>query len=73
VNAYGTGTEEEVANAVTESLASLSEYGASQQIGIIVENHGGYSSNGKWLSDIMKKVNNPWCGTCFPTRQHLLP
>ena len=30
---------------------------------MIVENHGGYSSDGKWLSDVMKKVNNPFCGT----------
>jgi len=63
VNAYGTGSEDEVASAVVESLSSLTEYGASQQIGIIVENHGGYSSNGKWLAGIMQRVNNPWCGT----------
>ena len=30
---------------------------------IIVENHGGYSSDGKWLVDVMEKVNMPNVGT----------
>ncbi|MNL35203.1 hypothetical protein D3C87_1572180 [compost metagenome] len=30
---------------------------------MIVENHGGYSSDGKWLSDVIKGVNSPFCGT----------
>jgi L-ribulose-5-phosphate 3-epimerase len=28
-----------------------------------VENHGGLSSNGQWLSAVMRKVNMPNCGT----------
>src|SRR6185436_17924790 len=28
-----------------------------------VENHGGFSSNGQWLSTVMRKVNLPNCGT----------
>ncbi len=63
VNAGGGGTAIELAKAVTESLGTLSEYGKKNKINIIVENHGGNSSNGKWLSDVMKKVNNPYCGT----------
>jgi len=63
VNAGGGGTAEELAKAVTESLGTLSEYGKKNKINIIVENHGGYSSNGKWLSDVMKKVNHKYCGT----------
>jgi hypothetical protein len=30
---------------------------------VIVENHGGLSSNGKWLAGVMKIVNLPNCGT----------
>jgi hypothetical protein len=30
---------------------------------VIVENHGGLSSNGEWLVGVMKKVNLPNCGT----------
>jgi L-ribulose-5-phosphate 3-epimerase len=32
-------------------------------MGVIVENHGGYSSNGAWLADVMKLVDLPNCGT----------
>jgi sugar phosphate isomerase/epimerase len=28
-----------------------------------VENHGGLSSNGEWLSAVIKRVNHPRCGT----------
>jgi len=63
VNARGQGTMEQVAAAAYDGLKRLSEYAAGFGINVIVENHGSYSSNGKWLSDIMKKVNKPNCGT----------
>lgn len=63
VNAYGKGTPEDVAARVVESLTKLTEFGDAHQIGVIVENHGDYSSNGKWLSDVMKAVNKEGCGT----------
>jgi len=63
VNAAGTGTEEEVKTAAVDGLGKLSEYGKQHKINIIVENHGGYSSDGKWLSAVMKQVNSPYCGT----------
>ncbi|SDM74845.1 Sugar phosphate isomerase/epimerase [Catalinimonas alkaloidigena] len=63
VNAHGEGTADEVKQAAVEGLGTLAEYGAKNGINIIVENHGGYSSNGAWLADVMKQVNNPNCGT----------
>jgi sugar phosphate isomerase/epimerase len=63
VNAGGDGKAEDVAKAVEESLSKLSEFGAAHNINVIVENHGGNSSNGKWLSGVMKNVNRPNCGT----------
>jgi len=63
VNAYSTGSPEEQMERAAEGLASLTEYGTSKNINIIVENHGGLSSNGEWLAGVMKKVNNPRCGT----------
>lgn len=63
VNAYGQGTESEVmANAVI-GLAKLSEYAATKGINVLVENHGGYTSNGSWLATVIQKVNMPNCGT----------
>lgn len=63
VNLRGSGTAEEMSQASIDGLGRLSEYGAKADIGVIVENHGGYSSDGKWLANVMKKVNNPYCGT----------
>lgn len=63
VNAAGSGSREEVARAVTQSLAELSEFAAKRDIHVIVENHGGYSSNGKWLVNVIKNVNHSNCGT----------
>ncbi|HEX2394505.1 MAG TPA: sugar phosphate isomerase/epimerase family protein [Bacteroidales bacterium] len=63
VNAAGKGTEQEVADGVVESLSSLCTFAAPMKINVVVENHGGYSSNGKWLSGVMKRVNMKNCGT----------
>ena len=46
-----------------DGLRSLSEYGAELGLNVIVENHGGLSSNGAWLAGVMKIVNLPNCGT----------
>ena len=63
VNAHGEGTSEDVAAAAVKGLSALSEYAATQGINVLVENHGGYTSNGQWLADVMKTVNMPNCGT----------
>ena len=63
VNAGGEGKPEDVAKAVAESLSKLAEFGNTHNINVIVENHGGISSNGQWLSGVMKTVNRPNCGT----------
>lgn len=63
VNAQGTGSREDVQNAGVEGLSSLGEYAAKEGINVIVENHGGYSSDGAWLSGLMKKVNKKNVGT----------
>ena len=46
-----------------DGLQRLAEYGEKIGINIIVENHGGLSSNGKWLSEIMTMANNSMLGT----------
>lgn len=62
VNAYGVGTAEEVAGAVIDSLSELSTFAADYDINVIVENHGGYSSDGQWLSGVIRMVDQPNCG-----------
>ncbi|WP_461105679.1 sugar phosphate isomerase/epimerase family protein [Spirosoma koreense] len=63
VNAAGNGTAEEVAKSAIESLSKLGEFAKPMNINVIVENHGSYSSNGKWLSGVMKQVNMKNVGT----------
>lgn len=63
VNCFGVGTAEEVAKAGADGLRKLSEYAQPIGINVIVENHGGYSSNGQWLASVMKEVGMPNCGT----------
>ena len=63
VNAHGEGTSEEVAEAAVKGLTALSTYAATQGINVLVENHGGYTSDGQWLAGVMAKVNMPNCGT----------
>lgn len=63
VNARGNGTEEEVAEAATQALGKLSEFAKPYGINVLVENHGGYSSDGKWLASVIKNVGMDNCGT----------
>lgn len=63
VNAHGEGSAEEVANYAVKGLGALCDFAAQHNINVIVENHGGHSSNGAWLADVIKRVNKPNCGT----------
>jgi len=63
VNAASGGSYEEQVERAASGLAALTEYAAKQDLNVIVENHGGLSSNGQWLAAVMKKVNMPRCGT----------
>lgn len=63
VNAAGEGTAEEVAANAVQGLSKLGEYAATQGINVVVENHGGYSSDGSWLAGVMAEVNMENVGT----------
>lgn len=63
VNAQSQGTYDEQQARAADGLRRLTEFGARHEINVIVENHGGLSSNGQWLSSVIRKVNHPGCGT----------
>jgi len=63
VNCFGIGTAEEVAKAGADGLRKLSEFAQPLDMNVIVENHGGISSNGAWLTGVMKEVGMSNCGT----------
>ena len=63
VNAYSSGSWEEQVKLVVDGLSRVTEYGAAQGINVLVENHGGLSSNAEWLIEVMKGVAHKRCGT----------
>jgi L-ribulose-5-phosphate 3-epimerase len=63
VNAHSEGNYEEQQKLAADGLRQLTEYGDKNGLNIIVENHGGLSSNGKWLAGVMKLVDHRRCGT----------
>ncbi len=63
VNAESTGTYEERIGRAADGLRRLTEHGAGLGLNVIVENHGGLSSNGAWLAAVMRRVDHPRCGT----------
>jgi hypothetical protein len=46
-----------------DGLRTLSELGDTYDLNVIVENHGGLSSHGRWLVGVMELVDHPRCGT----------
>lgn len=63
VNPDSVGSPEIQMDLVVDGLTRLTAHGADYGVHVIVENHGGLSSNGKWLSEVIQKVNDPGCGT----------
>jgi sugar phosphate isomerase/epimerase len=63
VNAGGKGSPDEHAANVTEGLRLLCGYAKTKGINILVENHGGLSSDGTWLSNVIRSVKMPNIGT----------
>ncbi|HWK98664.1 MAG TPA: sugar phosphate isomerase/epimerase family protein [Parapedobacter sp.] len=63
VNAAGKGSPDEVQAAAIDGLGRLSEFAAQHDISVIVENHGGVSSHGDWLSAVLQGVGKANCGS----------
>jgi len=63
VNLSGETEKEAWVEASVKGLGDLAKYGATKNINVIVENHGGLSSNAEFLSEVMTKINMSNCGT----------
>jgi sugar phosphate isomerase/epimerase len=63
VNAASDGSFDEQQKLAADGLRQLSELGDPLGLDVIVENHGGLSSNGQWLAGVMKLVDHKRCGT----------
>lgn len=63
VNLYGEDDPVIWKKASVDSLTQLSTYAKDRNINVIVENHGGLSSNGIMVADVMRTVGMDNCGT----------
>ena len=63
VNAHSSGSYDEQLRLAADGLAKLSAFAAPVKINVLVENHGGLSSDGDWLAGVMKRVDKTNCGT----------
>ena len=64
VNSHGEGTtDDEKALNCVKGLTALTTFAQDHQINIIVENHGGLSSNGEWMAKVLGDVGLDECGS----------
>lgn len=62
VNAHGTGPREEHSARAADSLRRLGRLGDDYDVDVLVENHGGPSSDGAWLAATLARANHPRVG-----------
>ncbi|HEY3963486.1 MAG TPA: sugar phosphate isomerase/epimerase family protein [Planctomycetaceae bacterium] len=63
VNAASSGSYDEQLFRAADGLRALTEFADPYDINVIVENHGGLSSNGQWLTAAIRRVDHQRCGT----------
>jgi sugar phosphate isomerase/epimerase len=63
VNLSGGEDRLDAQKAGIDSLNRLAEFAKSYDVSILVENHGGFSSDGNWLSNVMQNVSRENIGT----------
>lgn len=57
------GSFDEQMQRAADGLRQLCEFADDYGINVIVENHGGLSSHGEWLTGVMEQVDHPRVGT----------
>ena len=63
VNARSSGSYEEQVERAADGLRRVCEMAAPMGLNVLVENHGGLSSNGAWLAETIRKTGMANCGT----------
>lgn len=58
-----TDSREAIAECAVDGLRRLGEFAEDFGINVLVENHGGYSSDGSWLAEVMRRVDHQRVGT----------
>ncbi|MCS5491394.1 sugar phosphate isomerase/epimerase family protein [Algoriphagus limi] len=55
--------EQEAIDVCSSTLRRICEFADDYDINVIIENHGGFSSNGKWLAELIKQTAHSRAGT----------
>jgi len=63
VNAESEGPRDQQLRLAADGLRRLCEVAEPYGLNVLVENHGGLSSDGAWLADVMRRVDHPLIGT----------
>ncbi len=63
VNGYSSGTPEEQMKLVADGMHRLCEFADPHDINVVIENHGGLSSNAKWLVQTIRMASHKRAGT----------
>lgn len=63
VNAASAGSPDTQRDLAVDGLRRLTEFASDHGLNVIVENHGGLSSNGVWLAEVIRQVEHSRCGT----------
>ena len=63
VNAHGEGGRDEVGTALVEGLGGVAGYAAERGLRVLIENHGGYSSDAGFILDVIAQVDSQNLGT----------
>lgn len=63
INAFGEGSSETVSSALVDGLGRLAEYAQKENINVVIENHGLFSSDAKWVANVLTQINMDNCGT----------
>lgn len=63
VNVPSEGTPDEQRDLCAKGLSSLLSHADELNLNVMIENHGGLSSNGAWLSSLIRTVDHPRLGS----------
>jgi L-ribulose-5-phosphate 3-epimerase len=63
VNALSEGTPNEQLKLVADGYSRLCDSAEKFDVSVLIENHGGLSSNGAWIASLMQEVDHPRAGT----------
>lgn len=63
VNAFGDGDKATVKAALIDGMGQLCTYAAKENINVLIENHGLYSSDAAFITEVIQQVDQPNFGT----------